>query len=320
MKVLTFDIGGANTKRLVLDVDTCGTTSEIHYFPLWKKKGEFAAFLQGLKEDADMVGITMTAELSDVFSRREEGINYIVSICEEVFEAPVYLTLDETLLKAGDINNPLDLAAANWVASIHFLKKKFSEGILIDCGSTTTDIIPFSASQKYPRKDIDRIKSGHLVYTGMLRTPVNTIVDAVPFGGEMVHISSEYFAITADVYTILGLILPGAYSCDTPDGRGKSRSESMQRISRLLCADFEEVGNEAVMDICRYVKEKQVETIASAIKKHDKKDAYICGAGKILAEEACARAGLKAIDISTITSAHDNLPCFGLAQMIINDG
>ncbi|MEE8401499.1 MAG: hydantoinase/oxoprolinase family protein [Candidatus Hydrothermarchaeaceae archaeon] len=303
----------------MLNVDSGGTTSEIHNFPLWKKKGEFAAFLQGLKEDADMVGITMTAELSDVFSSREEGINYIVSVCEDVFEAPVYLTLDETLLKAGDIPNPLDIAAANWVASIHFLKKKFSEGILIDCGSTTTDIIPFSASQKYPRRDIDRIKSEQLVYTGILRTPVNTIVDAIPFGGEMVHISSEYFAITADVYTILGLIPSGAYSCDTPDGRGKSRSESMQRISRLLCADFEEVGTEAVMDICRYVKERQVEKIASAIKKHDKKDAYICGAGKILAEEACASAGLKAMDLSMITPAHDNLPCHGLAHMILGD-
>lgn len=318
MKVLTFDIGGVNTKRLAADFDAGEVKSEIHYFPFWQKKEEFPAFLRGLKEDSDRVGITLTAELSDVFASREEGVQYLVRVCEDVFDSPMYLSLDRTLLKASDIKSPLDLAAANWIASIYYLEKEFSEGILVDCGSTTTDIIPFCSGEKYKRTDLERLKSGQLVYTGILRTPVNAIVDAVPLDGEMVYISSEYFAITADIYNVLGMLDTDSYSCETPDGKGKGRPESMQRISRLLCADFEEIGEKALVGICEYVREKQVERIAAALKRHDQKDAYICGAGKILAKEACLKAGLEAVDLSTTTPAHDNLPCFGLAHMLLD--
>lgn len=319
MKALTFDIGGANIKRLALNFDKGEFKSDIHYFPFWQKKEEFSAFLQNLSEDSDRVGITMTAELSDVFLRKEEGVRHIIRVCEELFDAPVYLSLDGALLKAGDVKYPLDLAAANWIASIYYLEKTFSEGILIDCGSTTTDIIPFRSGEPlYRRTDLERLRSGQLVYTGILRTPVNTIVDSVPFDGEMVGISSEYFAITADVYNVLGVIDTDGYSCKTPDGKGKGRLESMYRISRLLCADFEEVGERAVLHICEYIRERQVEKIAMALERCGQKDAYICGTGKILAEEACTRAGIRAIDISLITPAHDNLPCLGLAHMLSN--
>lgn len=319
MKVLTFDIGGANIKRLAFDFDTGEFKSEIHYFPFWQKKEEFSAFLQNLSEDSDRVGITMTAELADVFSCKGEGVRHIVRVCEDVFDAPVYLSLDGALLKAGDVNYPLDLAAANWIASIYYLEKKFSEGILIDCGSTTTDIIPFRSGEAlYKRTDLERLRSGQLVYTGILRTPVNTIVDSVPLNGEMVGISSEHFAITADVYNILGVIDTDGYSCKTLDGKGRGRLESMRRISRLLCADFEEIGEKAVIDICKYVRERQVERIATALERCGQKDAYICGTGKILAEEACARAGINSVDLSAITPAHDNLPCLGLAHILSN--
>lgn len=319
MKVLAFDIGGANTKRLAFDFDTGETVSEIFYFPFWQKKDEFTEFLSGLSEDADRVGITMTAELSDAFSTKEEGVQHIVDVCEEVFESPSYLTLERALIKADEIKNPLELAAANWLAGTYYLEREFSEGLLIDCGSTTTDIIPFGKGTNYKKTDLERLGSGQLLYMGILRTPVNTITDSVPLEGEMVPISSEYFAITADVYNILGTIDEANYSCDTPDGKDKSRSESMQRIARLLCADIDEIGEEAIVEICDYIRDKQVESISAAIEKHEGGNAYICGAGIALAREAGERAGLEVTDLSTITPAHDNLPCLGLAHMFNNN-
>lgn len=319
MKVLTFDIGGANTKRLVFDFDTGEVKSEIHYFPFWQKKEEFEAFLAGLNEESDRVGITMTAELSDVFTTKEEGVQYIVDITGRVFENPAYLTLERTLKKADEVKNPADLAAANHLASTYYLEREFTEGLLIDCGSTTTDIIPFGKGKKYPKTDLERLKSGQLLYMGILRTPVSAIVDAVPFDDEVVPISSEYFAITADVYNVLGAIDEADYSCDTPDGGEKGRADSMQRISRLLCADLEEIGKEAVIDLCNYVRDRQLEKIASRLEGHRDKRAYICGAGKILASEACDRTGIESIDLSGITPAHDNLPCLGLAHMLKNN-
>ena len=316
MKVLTFDIGGANTKRLVFDFDTGEVKSEIHYFPFWQKKEEFEAFLAGLNEDHDKVGITMTAELSDAFTSKKEGAGYIVDICESVFDGPLYLTIERTLMKSDDIDSPAQLAAANWLASTYYLEREFKEGLLIDCGSTTTDIIPFGKGREYPKTDFERLKSGQLLYMGILRTPVSAIVDGVPLEGEMIPISSEYFAITADVYNVLGAIDESSYSCDTPDGQGKSKADSIQRISRLLCADLEEIGEEPARDICEYVRDRQVERMAETIEKHGGEKAYICGVGIILANEACERAGLDAVDLSEITPAHDNLPCLGLAHML----
>ena len=60
--------------------------------------------------------------------------------------------------------------------------------------------------------------------------------------------------------------------------------------------------------------------MAAAIEKHGgEKEAYIAGAGVILAQEACERAGIEAADLSEITPAHENLPCLGLAHMLAEE-
>jgi probable H4MPT-linked C1 transfer pathway protein len=316
MKVLAFDIGGANTKRLAADFEMGELESDIIYFPFWHRKREFDAFLLGFVEDADSVGITMTAELADVFQSKEEGVQYIIDACERVFENPFYLTLQRELIKKDEIKNSRDLAATNFLASTYYLEREFEEGLLVDCGSTTTDIIPFGRGEDYQKTDFERLKSGTLIYQGVLRTPVNAITDSVRLEGEIVPVASEYFAIAADVYNILRLIDADQYSCDTPDGRGRSRGESMQRISRLLCADLTELGEDAVIEICEYARDSQVEKLARIIEKHEKETAYVCGVGNFLAFEACDRAGIDAVDLSKVTKAHDNLPCLGLAHML----
>lgn len=316
MKIAAYDIGGANTKKLLLDTKSGKIKSEIAYFPLWKKKVELKSFLQGVKEKADCTAITMTAELCDCFSNKAEGVGYIASACEEVFKNPYYLSVDKKLLKFREIN--LKIAAANFAASVYFLEKKFGEGILADVGSTTADIIPFKRNKiLYGRTDLERLRKNQLVYTGVLRTPISAVVSKVPFKNQLVRISSEYFAITADVYSILSMLKN--YSCDTPDGGGKGRKDSMRRVARLLCADLEEVGEREVLKICKYIHKKQVELIAEALRAAAKKSirkAYVCGIGKDLAKEACKLAGINATDLSRITKAYDSLPCLGLAEMV----
>ncbi|MFH1773395.1 MAG: hydantoinase/oxoprolinase family protein [Methanobacteriota archaeon] len=318
MRIAAYDIGGANTKKLLLDTKTGKIKSEIVYFPVWKKKAGLKSFLQGIKEKTDCAAITMTAELCDCFSSKAEGVNYITSACKEVFENPYYLSVDKKLFGFGEIRN-LKIAAANFAASIYFLEKKFGEGILIDVGSTTTDIMPFKRNKIfYCKTDLERLRKNQLIYTGMLRTPLSAIVSRVPFKNRLVRISSEHFAITADVYSILGMLKN--YSCETPDGGGKMRKDSMRRIARLLCADLEELGKKEVLGICKYLHKKQVELIAKALRgaadDSGIKRAYVCGIGKELAKKACKLAGINAVDLSRITKAYDNLPCLGLAEMV----
>jgi len=315
MKILTFDIGGANTKKLVYNGEI--KKSEIHYFPIWKKKDKLTSFLFKLKEDADLVAITLTAELCDIFSNKEEGVRYLVSRCEEVFDKPYYLSVEKGLLKANDIEDLRELAAANWKATLYYLEEVFEGGILLDVGSTTTDIIPFSkGSKRHEKTDLERLKKKQLVYTGVLRTPINAIVEEVPYEDGMISISSEFFAITADIYNILGLDID--YSCETPDGAGKSIAESMTRVARLLCADTDTLDKKVILKICKHVHNKQVEKISKALQTIDdneKSTLYIGGIGREIGVNACKTAGFNFIDLATITPAYNNLPCIGLAYM-----
>ena len=50
--------------------------------------------------------------------------------------------------------------------------------ILLDMGSTTTDIIPIESGRvrALGRTDPDRLATGELVYSGALRTPVEALV------------------------------------------------------------------------------------------------------------------------------------------------
>ncbi|MDP6460111.1 MAG: H4MPT-linked C1 transfer pathway protein, partial [Candidatus Hydrothermarchaeota archaeon] len=94
MRILTFDIGGANVKRLLYDSRREGVKSDIFYFPIWKRKDELSEFLRRKSIRADAIGVTMTAELSDAFADKASGVMYIVDACENSLGSPWYLTLD----------------------------------------------------------------------------------------------------------------------------------------------------------------------------------------------------------------------------------
>ncbi len=70
-------------------------------------------------------------------------------------------------------HTPLTVAASNWVATALVVADEVPDAILIDMGSTTTDIIPIVGGvvRAIGLTDPDRLASGELVYTGALRTP-----------------------------------------------------------------------------------------------------------------------------------------------------
>ncbi len=316
MRTSTFDIGGANTKRLVYEDGSA--YSSLHYFPIWKKRDELQSFLTDLAVDSDAVAVTMTAELCDVFSSKEEGVKYIVKSCLEAFEEPFFLADNMSLLPIGEVKDYRQLGATNWLASLYYMKKKFAEGILVDIGSTTTDILPFGKEPIIFKSDLERLKSSELLYTGYLRTPVNTIVSELPLGDHMVSPSAEYFAITADVYKILWGV---DYSCETPDGKGKSRDESESRVARLLCAERDEVRDD-IEDICRHIYRGQVEMISNAVEYVSRESGmdmiYLAGIGKELGIAACNRLNREAVDLEGSLKDAWNLPCQGLREMVLD--
>lgn len=275
MKIAGFDIGGANTDLALVhfkENEISIVKTDFKYFPMWLKKDELGDalldLLKGELDDVDAVGICMTAELVDAYKTKEEGVIDIVNKSKEVFNAPVgFISLQGVLEYSDAIQNPEQLAAANWIATSKLTAKVSPDCIMIDTGSTTTDIIPIKEGYERSkgRSDLSRLKTGELVYSGTLRTNVATIVDKVPLGEDYVRLASELFAITADVHMILGNINEEDYTCDTPDGAGKSRLDCMRRVSRVICADMNMLSELEIEIISAYIYKKQVEKVAAAL-------------------------------------------------------
>jgi len=171
--------------------------------------------------------------------------------------------------------SPLRVAASNWTAAPLLISRYMPDALFVDVGSTTTDIVPvlrgrISATGK---NDLERLMHGELVYTGALRTNLAAMADAVPVKGRPVSVSSEYFSIAADVHLVLNHIGQEDYSCDTPDGKGKTREDASRRMARLVCADMDMLDEGDVLCIASHMHKKQVEQIqrglTDVMQRHD---------------------------------------------------
>jgi len=168
------------------------------------------------------------------------------------------------------------------------------------------------------------VQAGELVYTGALRTNVNTIVDAVPVKGVFTRVAAERFAVTGDVHLLLGNLPEEKYSCETPDGRGKTADFASERLARLVCADAEMLSKEEILGIARYIQEKQVQTLTGAVlqvlSRFPERDftMVVSGLGHFLAQKCALRTGL---EVATLREnfgeeAAVATPCFAVALLL----
>jgi probable H4MPT-linked C1 transfer pathway protein len=197
--VLGWDIGGANLKAAF--VDGAGSDAIVleQPFPLWRESHRLA---NALVELASRLGapramaITMTAELADCFATKREGVAFVLDAFRSVFptlQLSVY-GVDGRFHSVDEAKaRPLQVAAANWRASAALVARSFPDAIFFDAGSTTTDVIPIVSGQVAVRGTTDptRLRSGELVYTGALRTPVCAIVRYLPLGGRRCRVGEN---------------------------------------------------------------------------------------------------------------------------------
>jgi probable H4MPT-linked C1 transfer pathway protein len=334
MKIAGFDIGGANTDVALIDFDQEGNMENIHvdfrYLPIWMKKEELGDTLIGLlgdhSKDVDAVGVCMTAELVDAYKTKKEGVLDIVKRVEDTFDIPVgYVGLDGMISLDDAIKNPLKLAAANWVATSQIASVMSSDCVMVDVGSTTTDIIPIKNGSECAngRSDLERLGTGELVYTGTLRTNVAALVEKVPLDDGWYRVASELFAISADVHHVLGNIRQEEYSCDTTDGAEKSVEASMRRISRVLCGDLDVLSSSNIISVCEYIYNKQALKISEAIQEVAEREfldqVVTTGLGRnILASKAADMAEMDVISMDEFLTSDECVvaPAVGTALMM----
>jgi (4-(4-[2-(gamma-L-glutamylamino)ethyl]phenoxymethyl)furan-2-yl)methanamine synthase len=297
---LALDIGGANTKAAWLHGTSLRTVSRP--FEIWRDREGLAAVLREIATGpADAVAVTMTAELSDAFRTKREGVAFVLDAAEDALgDRPLrVLTIAGELVSVQVARErPWDVAAANWMATALAVADAHPDALLIDIGSTTTDIVPIAAGRVSAtgHNDLERLLAGELVYTGVLRTNLAAIAPRVPVRGGWCAVSSEYFAISADVHLVLGRLAQEAYDCPTPDGRPATVAFARERIARLVCSDLDQLDAGEIDAIAAFLYGEQLRQIEDAARRVQRPlppeaPVVAVGSGAFLGREVAARLG-----------------------------
>ena len=252
--MIGIDIGGANLKV----VDREG--AHIHYCPLWKR-APITDILR-IYSDEEHAAVVMSGEQADCFVSTKEGVDFIVSAVKEVFPNAIFYGTD-------GLFHPLacpELAAANWLVMADVLRAYFPDALLIDMGSTTTDLIPLNAFDAMKGlTDYSRLGSDLLLYYGVLRTPISSLLKYVCLDGVNVRLSTEYFACSGDAHIISSFIRPEEYTTATPDNTGRSVEECLRRMARMVCADLSDLGREKTEIIAKTYINREKTLISDAV-------------------------------------------------------
>jgi (4-(4-[2-(gamma-L-glutamylamino)ethyl]phenoxymethyl)furan-2-yl)methanamine synthase len=310
--VLGWDIGGVNTKVSRLEGGRDDPTLRSVCVP-YEIKRDPGALVGTLIETAQRVGsgpgdlhaVTMTAELSQAFRTKREGIGVILDAFEAAFPGSnlhVYRVNGGFVAPSEARNLPLAVSAANWSATARVVARSTPNCVLIDIGTTSTDITPIvnGGIVVQGHTDPERLLSGELVYTGALRTPVEAVAHTVPLWGGRAGVAADGFSIIGDVHLWLRRLGAEDYTCPTPDGRPATREAAAERLARVVCADLEILDEAALNDIAHAVAGAQRQTVVDSLERVLKRwpvigAAVVTGLGDFIALEAAAALGLEII-------------------------
>lgn len=271
--VVGWDIGGAHVKAARIVEGRVEAAAQVPC-PLWLGLDRLPAALAELQArlgPAPLHAATMTGELADAFASRSEGVAHIVATAARAF-APARLViyagpagfLDARLLDPGaTAQHAARIASANWHATAAVAGQAVAEALLVDMGSTTTDLIPIRDGVPCAAgyTDAERLTAGELVYTGLVRSALMSLARHAPFAGAWTPLANEYFATTADVYRLLGELDEAADQMATADGRDKTAAASRGRLARMLGRDAGDADGAAWRALAGWFAEVQLRSL-----------------------------------------------------------
>jgi probable H4MPT-linked C1 transfer pathway protein len=258
--IVGVDVGGANLKYARADGSAASQT-----FPMWRHPQRLADTIAddlGRFGQIDALAVTMTGELADCFADRAIGVEHIVlHVCRSAsllgIDEVSFYGVDGRFRDAEDARRDVDsVAAANWHALASFVAKEIaSDAIMVDIGSTTTDVIPLTDGRvaTAARTDHDRLLEGSLVYVGCRRTPVCALVDQLELRGRSSAVMNELFATIDDARLVLGTVEPDAEDCDTADGQPRTAEFAANRLARMIGLDRRTVTSDDARNLASQI-------------------------------------------------------------------
>ncbi len=250
-QTLALDIGGANVKACYSD-----RAGVLHAFSqsflLTRHVDELVDVLRHVVDQCPETPkqwlVTMTGELCDCFENRKQGVHAILDAVSNVAgDWPVHIwsTTDGFVDMDNARDKPITVASANWHALASCLGQLHADQrlILIDTGSTTTDIIPVIQGHVVTQGKTDAMRLVHheLVYLGGSLTPLMALSGQMQ--GRLMH---EFFATMHDLAVVIGAY-PQSLDCvDSPDGMPYDKASCLRRILRMYGQDLN--GNGQLSD------------------------------------------------------------------------
>jgi probable H4MPT-linked C1 transfer pathway protein len=315
--LIGWDIGGAHLKAAALEQGRIVAVTQ-HACPLWLGIQHFHAAARAILDGwrpaaACRHAVTMTGELADCFASREDGVfGLLQALREQVPAADIQVFaglhgwLAAEQVGAADV---LAVASANWLATGMYAATQTAQALLVDIGSTTTDLLVLRegkvCAQGYT--DFDRLRHEELVYAGAVRTSLMALCDRAPLDGEWIGLMAEHFATTADVYRLTGELPGHADQMPTADGGEKTEAASARRIARLLGRDLDSADAASWRRLACYFRERQLARLADACQRQlsrgllDSRSPFFgAGTGRFLAQELAVRLGHDYLDFTDL--------------------
>ncbi|KMO37404.1 H4MPT-linked C1 transfer pathway protein [Methylobacterium variabile] len=310
-RVIGWDLGGVHVKAALVEDGRVQAVVQAPC-PLWNGLPALdatLAALPGWAREPARHAVTMTGELTDCFPDRAAGVAQLAAWAAGHLPGAVAIYAGRSGFVAPEAAaaHAADVASANWHATACLVGLARPAALLVDIGSTTADLIPIIDGR--PRalgySDAERLETGELVYTGVVRTPLLALGRSAPFRGRRTALMAECFATTADAYRLLGLLPEVEDQQDTADLKGKSTHETEIRLARMIGRDRHEGAGPDWIRLAGHFAEAQLRLLHDAagliLSRGDlPEDAplAVCGAGRFVAARLAARLGRTAEDLT----------------------
>ena len=326
-----WDIGGAHLKAAALEDGRVVAVAQ-EPCPLWLGLEHFHQAARNILGQWPLApgcrhAVTMTGELVDLFANREEGVfSLLQALGEQVPDGNIRVFAGpKGFLSARHIGSEdiPAIASANWLATGYYAASATPQGLLIDIGSTTADLLVLRQGEVLTQgyTDFERMRHEELVYSGVVRTSLMALAHTAPFEGEWITLMAEHFATTADVYRLTGELPEHADQAATADGADKSLEASARRLARLLGRDLESADSGAWRRLAVFFRERQLARLADACHRQlsrgllEPQAPFIgAGVGRFLVQELARRLGHPYLDFAHLFPIHTLPAGFRLAD------
>jgi (4-(4-[2-(gamma-L-glutamylamino)ethyl]phenoxymethyl)furan-2-yl)methanamine synthase len=280
-RVIGWDVGGAHLKACLMEQ---GLVVDVAQWacPLWQGMNHLAAALAQARARWPQAvsapqAVTMTGEMTDLFADREDGVQRITDALQTALPGPVRVYAGPAADgRHSDWAEPHEagarwacIASANWLATAQQAAAVAGSGLLIDIGSTTTDLVAFHDGlvTTPSRSDRDRLACGELAYHGAVRTPLCALAPRITLQGQSLNVMNEFFASSADVYRLTGELDPAHDLHPSADNAAKSLPATRQRLARMVGCDVRDATDAEWLAFAQAWRAAQIDALADSLRR-----------------------------------------------------